>query len=308
MAGIISNSNSNSNSRMEMWVQDGQIYLKTPEAENAVVTPRTLLQEIQKYFFIDFGIQPLKTIRSREVKGDICPYCGSTETIGHGSRTTQTELQIRRWCNSCNRTFVAGKESIKEISTKKNKGTKGIVKFLYLLEFSRQEIAERLNISWSIVNTYVKEQELEYLQEYYLKNEANTMASGGHEGISTAPEFVLHNRFKDTIGDTYIWDYNGRVALQSKSRKLNGTTAFLYKNDLKAMLALSKTKVRSFLKDIPAEECEIILNYIEDKKDDMMGILPKTHIFTKVADDGGEIDADLMESAAHRDVEESSSE
>ena len=181
-------------------------------------------------------------------------------------------------------------------------------KFLYLLEFSRQEIAERLNVSWSIVNTYVKELELEYLQEYYLKNEANpaNRASGIQEykGIMTAPEFPLYNKFKDSIGDTYIWDYNGRVALQNK--KLNRTTAFLYKTDLKAMLAVSKTKVHSYLRDIPIEECEIILNYIEDKKDDMMGILPKTHILTKVADDGGEIDAELMESAAHRDNNEDS--
>ncbi len=295
MSGIIGNSNL----RMEMWVQDGHIFLKTPETENTV-TPKTLLQEIQKYLFIDFRASPLRTIKNREMNGDTCPYCGSTETIGHGSRTTQKEFQIRRSCNGCNRTFVAGKEPVHEKILNKKEGTKEKAAFLSLFGYNKQEIAERLNIGWSVVNTNLKELDFESINNDSIK----TGKEPGLE-IRVAPEFPIKDIFKEMLGKTYIWDFDGRVALKNKNIS-SSTTVFLFKNDMRAMLSLNETKINDCLRNIPTKKRKIILNYIEDKKDDMMGILPKTHIFTKVAEDAGEIDAALMESAVHRDENEDS--
>lgn len=292
------------NSKLVMWEQGGQIFLKTQETEKPV-TPKTLLLEIQKNFFIDFGIHPLKTIRSREVKGDICPYCGSKETIGHGSRTTQTELQIRRWCNSCNRTFIAGKEPVPDHEEDKKRGSKGTIKFLHLLGYNRQDIADRLGLSWSAVNASVKkleaEQEIEFLQSYYIKHEISKDELADLE-IKTTRGFPLKNLIKDTLGHTNIWDYDGRLALQNK--KISDKIVFISKENIKLMLALDKTKNVKCLNSISSDDRDVIINYIEDRKDDMLGILPKTHIFTKVAEDAGELDAELMESSAHKEESE----
>lgn len=281
MAGIIGTS------RLEMWVQDGQIFIKTPEVEKPV-TPNTLLDEIQKCLFIDFGVRPLKQVRNAEFNGNttICPYCHSTDTIRYGSRTTLTEYQRRRWCNSCNHIFIAGKEPVQEKTDKDKKGTEVKVPFLHLLGFNTQEIAERLNIGWSVVNTSLKVGELGSISSDFVE-------------LKTAPEFPIHEIFKETLGKTHIWDYDGRIAIRNKKIS-SDTIIFLFKSDVKTMLSLSKTKVQEGLKKLPAAESEIILNYIEDKKDDMMGILPKTHIFTRVAEDSGELNAELMESAAHK--------
>lgn len=292
------------NSKIEMWEEGGQIFLKTSETEKPV-SPKTLLHEIQKNFFIDFGIPPLKTIRSREVKGDTCPYCGSKDTIGHGSRTTQTELQIRRWCNSCNRTFIAGKEPVLDHEENKKRGSKGTIKFLHLLGYNRQDIADRLGLSWSAVNASVKkieaEQEIEFLQSYYIKHEISKGELADLE-IKTAPEFTINNRLKDTLGHTNIWDYDGRLALQNK--KISTKIVFISKENIKLMLTLNKIKNNKCLSGLHPDDRAIILNYIEDRKDDMLGILPKTHIFTRVAEDSGELDADLMVSSAHKDEDE----
>ncbi len=297
------------NSKIEMWERGGQIFLKTSETEKPV-SPKTLLLEIQKNFFIDFGIHPLKIIRSREVKGDICPYCGSNETIGHGSRTTQTELQIRRWCNGCNRTFIAGKEPAKDLLENKKKESKTpTIKFLHLLGYNRQEIATRLSISWSAVNAVVtkleSKQELEFLENYYIKHEINKDKLADVV-LSTAPEFPIIDYLKDRLGNTNIWEYNGRLALQNK--KISGKTVFVSKDDIKLMLALNKTQNHKCLNGISQEERNVILNYIEDRKDDKAGILPMTHIFTRIAEDSGELNAELMESSAHRDEPESNNE
>jgi len=293
---------------MELWEQDGRIFVKTAEIEKSV-SSKTLMDEIQKNFFIDLGFHPIKIIRSREMKGDICPYCGSKETIGHGSRTTRKELQIRRWCNGCNRTFIAGKAPAINSSENQKTGTKGTVRFLHLLGFNKNEIIDRLDISWSTVNEGVKkleiELETEFLENYYFEHEIDGHESDEDLRITKAPDFILKTLMKDNLGLTNIWDYDGRIALQNK--KIAKNPIFLFKDDIKFMLTLPKTENHTRLRDIPADEREVILTYIEDRKDDMMGILPKTHIFTRIADDSGELNAGLMESSAHRDTTEEDS-
>lgn len=297
------------NSKLEMWEEGGQIFLKTSETEKPV-SPKTLLLEIQKNFFIDFGIHPIKTIRSREVKGDICPYCGSKETIGHGSRTTQTELQIRRWCNDCNRTFIAGKEPVKnQLENQKKESKTPTIKFLHLLGFNRQDIVDRLGLSWSAVNASVKrieaEQEIEFLENYYIKHEISKDELTDVV-LKTAHEFPIIDYLKDRLGNTNIWEYNGRLALQNK--KISGKIVFMSKDDINLMLALNKSQNHKCLNCIPQEERDVILNYIEDRKDDKAGILPMTSIFTRIAEDSGELDAELMESSAHKDDEPNNEE
>ncbi|MDD5453921.1 MAG: hypothetical protein PHW62_00275 [Candidatus Ratteibacteria bacterium] len=296
--------------KLEMWTQDGQIILKTAESEKPV-TPKTLLFEIQKNFFIDFGLHQFKQIRSREVKGDICPYCGSKETIGHGSRTTQTELQIRRWCNNCNRTFIAGHEPVKDHSGNKNKESKTpIIKFLHLLGFNRTEISSRLDITWGAANAVVKkletEQELEFLEGYYLKHETNEKEIINRLDIKTAEKFPIIEERKEMLGQTSVWDYDGRLAL--KNKKISSKIVFVSKEDINLLLSLTKTKNIECMKNLTPKDRDVILNYIEDRKDDRLGILPKTHIFTRVLEDSGEINAELIESSEQRDDEQSNNE
>lgn len=54
---------------------------------------------------------------SREIKGDECSYCHSTNTISHGSRLTLNGLQVRRMCNDCGHTFSINKIKSKLLSS-----------------------------------------------------------------------------------------------------------------------------------------------------------------------------------------------
>lgn len=291
-------------------IQNGRIALKSAEIDGEV-SPVTLVHELQKVLFVDFGVHPFKTPKSRESKGDVCPYCHSTNTIGNGNRTTQKEFQKRRLCNSCNHTFIAGREDkYQENQTEEKNEQKSTISFLDMLGFNRTEIADLTGLSWSSVNATVKkiesERELDYLKQYYAKTELEKMISGERPKIRFAPEFQLNTTQKDYLGKSIVWDYDGRTALQNKTHPKK--TVYLFKKDIQTMMALKKTELVDAIRNFGSDERHIVLSYIEDKKDDIMGILPKTHIFTRVAEDGGELDADLMVSSAHKDESEDKNE
>jgi len=286
-------------------ILNGKITIKSAEIDGEV-SAVTAANELKKELFVDFGTHPIKPTKGREPKGDICPYCQSTDTMGNGSRTTQKEFQKRRLCNSCHRTFIAGREEkYQEHQTEEKSERKATISFLDLLDFSKIDIADLTGLSWSTVNATLKkvesERELDSLRNYYTKTELDKMISGEHQKIMCAPEFKLNITQKDRLGKSTTWDYDGRMALQNKSHP--NKVVYLFKKDISIMMALNKSALVDAIGAFGSDEQKTILNFIEDKKDDKMGILPKTHIFTRVAEDGGELNADLMVSAAHKDEE-----
>lgn len=259
--------------KMELWRDDEKILIRTPDGQKAV-DGKTVLVEIQKHLFIDLGYHPFKTIKSGGTKGDVCPYCKSTNTIGHGGRTTQTEYQVRRMCNACNRTFIAGKETPVESTKVAKKNNIGKIIFLHQAGYTSQQVVDTLGVTPGNVNTV-------------LKRIGNIMS----RKIRRAKPFDINRARGEEIGKSRIWEYDGEVTL---GRKGQTRTLTIIKEDAERAVRMTPNELQEYIKKLSRWEKKIVIGYVEDKKDDLLGIFPKIKTDTKIPQDGGEISAELM--------------
>ncbi len=100
--------------RIFLWQADGGAVLSTSDGRLFIcLTPEDMYEKVKQLLGVDengnLHIQEVKTKQKRTDKDISCPYCTSYNTNGHGSRKTRKEIQLRRMCSNCARTFVIEK-------------------------------------------------------------------------------------------------------------------------------------------------------------------------------------------------------
>lgn len=266
----------------------GGFVLITPKKCLPVEKLETALSEVRSFFRQDNS--------KKTEQPAACPYCGSTDTIGHGLRETCKQVLTRRYCKSCKKTFVAGREEREAPSTKTQVG------FLKLLGYPFKEIVKSVNRSESTVREHLEDIEIaeyraqkqvETAQAHTIKpvavQDAGAKATPDTSSI-LAPEFDRTQAIKECIGAFTVWSYNGSLAAKEKGKP---EIVYLTKNivlQMKALRRHSKQQLRNFALMFPEAQRETIINLIETLIDEDLGMYPMFRVETRVGDSGG-IDA-----------------
>ncbi len=252
------------------------------EGERTVLSSGgSLLSQIQDIFHIDLGYRiPAGEQRVRQSDSRKCSYCNSINTIGHGTRETQTEKHQRRLCNTCKRTYISGKQY-----TDANTDTKeddcdviGKISFLTFCGYNSIEVAEDLHISLPIVTRYLNE-----VANDYLKNLIR---------IIPAEPFDKKTVPKKYIGSTILWSKDEKYCI---GRKGCTEEVYLNKGDTELIRKFSNKETELYLRGFSQEQQSILLGYIEDMIDYDLGYFPTLKTDTKVMPDAGELDLELFE-------------
>jgi len=252
--------------------ENGSIFIKSAGSTIHLSSSGVLLREVQDIFQIDLGYRGLEPKAQRLGNNlEECPYCGSMGTIGNGTRTTQKEIQNRRICKSCNRTYAAGKvyPKLKEDPTK----LKGKIQLLSMCQFNALEISQRLDMS------------LPYIVEYLNTTKDNTIKKPN--GFTFAKPFDISKIIPDNLGKTRVWEYNGSLALK---RAGSPNIIFIKKTDKELMEHFSNEQLTIYLSKVPAKKRDIIEKYIDYVLDYKLGIIPRTYQETRPKPDCGDID------------------
>lgn len=277
--------NVSENAELTVVRENGLILVKTPESTKQLSSWGMLAQEAQNVFQVDLGYRgnerKIKTITNITEQ---CPHCNSMNTMGNGTRTTQKEVQHRRICNSCHRTYAAGKVYPK---TKEDITVlRGQIRLLSVGSFNPLEISEQLNISLPTVVDYLnttKDERFKSMNQFKF-----------------AKPFDLSKIIPDKIGRTSIWDYNGSLAIK---RAGNPNIIFIKKSDQKLMEQFSNEQLAIFLSTIPAKKREIIKNFIDDVLDSKLGIFPPTRQDTRPTVDCGELDVETFDDGQEKAID-----
>lgn len=255
--------------KIELYQADtGGFVIVTPQKCLQAATLEAALSEVRSAFRNKEGGQQ-----------EPCPYCGSTNTIGHGLRETGKQVLTRRFCKTCNKTWVSGREQKIVASTKEQ------VAFLKLLEYSETDITELVHKSKSTVRAHVENIEIAKYREKKQAEAAGQISKGKADGDKEngadkdglaitplggksssiliqeaiphcsrsaglhdepepfgsilAPEFDRAQVLKERIGAFTVWDYNGRLAASEKGKQ---EVVYLTKTSILHMKMLRKDR------------------------------------------------------------------
>lgn len=267
----------------------GGFVLVTPEKCLHIPTMGVVLSEIRSAFRQD---------NNGEEQQQPCPYCSSTDTIGHGLRETGKQVLTRRFCKTCNKTWVSGREQRITVSTKEQ------VAFLKLLDYSETDISELVHRSKSTVRAHLEnievaeyqaKEKVEAEQKYPITSTGKPEATT--ENTILAQAFDRTKAFKERIGNFTVWDYNGRLATSEKGMP---EVVYLTKDSILHMKMLrkqGKQKFTEYLSQLPEAQRGIISEFIETLIDEDLGMFPMVKMPTHITNDVGEIDASEFEQA-----------
>ena len=266
--------------------ETGGFVLITSEKCLQIPTIETVVSEIRSAFRQDNSEQ-------KQPEPCSCPYCSSTNTIGHGLRETGKQVLTRRFCKSCNKTWVSGREQRIAASTKEQ------VAFLKFLDYSEKDISELVHKSKSTGRAHIenigiakyreKKAEAEQTQSAKVTVQANTIPS------ILAPEFDRAQVLRERIGIFKLWRHNGSIAAIEKG---NTEVVYLAKDSILHMKTLrngaeGRQKLSEYISPLPEAQRETVSKLIETLIDDDMGMFPMLKVGTTVGD--AEIDAEDYE-------------
>lgn len=228
-----------------------------------------------------------------------CPYCDSIDTIRHGLRETNKQVLTRRFCNSCNKTWVSGREPRIVQSTKTQ------VAFLNLIGYTEKEIADSVKRSKSTVREHLENIEVvKYQMKTKMEAEqAHPPTSNGKPKATTedtilAQEFDRAQAFKEHIGAFTVWNYNGRIAAYGNGKP---EIVYLAKHSILHMKTLrkqGKETLDKYISQLPEAQRKVISEFIETLIDEELGMFPMLKMPTRITNDAGEIDAGEFEQAS----------
>lgn len=269
------------------WIESGGFVLITPQKCLEIPTLETTISEVRSFFRQD---------NSEHKTQEPCPYCSSTDTIGHGLWETGKQVLTGRFCKVCNKTWVSGREQKIAASTKEQ------VAFLKLLDYSEKDITELVHRSKSAVRAHIENIETADWQakkqaEAQIPTEA-VVKAGAEKPDTTpilAPEFNRAQALKERIGNFTVWDYNGRLAASEKGKQ---EVIYLTKDSILHMKMLrrgrqGKQKLSEYLSQLPEAHRQVVGELIETLIDSDLGMFPMLRISTKVGNE--EINADDYE-------------
>lgn len=174
-----------------------------------------------------------------------------------------------------------GKEALVET-------TKKLIDYLFLLNFSPSNIIDVLHhLQEAVQHNFNDRQSQERTVQLRLINEWLVEAAE----FTEAQPFSTRLLIPQCIGKSIVRNHNGSIAIQR--RGFGGTTVFIKKQDLEKLMAQSKRKNHKLLSSagIPATKRSVIVECVEDLKDDKLGMFPMVKATTHIASDAGEINA-----------------
>jgi transposase-like protein len=289
--------------KLLIWTAENGFMCQTPKGLRIIPTLKGLIDTVQKELCgsrtLTEGQATLSEIslamQASSAQSDkestlVCPYCFSENIIGHGFRETSREIQARKFCKDCKRTFVAGRDRMKDEPAP----TKVQIEFLLIAGYDKSEIAKELKLSASTIDYHIENIRAE--NWWRQKNEGQELEQTDSRAkdtqIKPAEPFNLLQVYKEKLGNSFVWDYDGRVAIGRRGMK---EIVYVQKTAIERMKKMSTKQLATFISNLNLIHQDIVIGYIEDLKDDAIGALPMLRTGTRPAEDGGEIDADGFE-------------